>query len=124
MKGFGLELRRTAGINAKSLYADVDRVLRAAGISAESVGGGMQQQTVAHALQVMMSNNGSYGSQHFSVCTVKNCAELCGIVIPGERMRVYNSVHCMDWKDMLPDFRAALCAMVLDDFRSVLTAEP
>jgi hypothetical protein len=122
MKAFGLELRRTAGISALSLYKDVDRVLRKSGVQEEHVGAAMQQQTVAHALQKMMTPGEGYSSGYLSVCVIKECAQLCGIVIPAERMRVYNPLHCMRWNEMLPDFRATICAMILDDFRSVLTA--
>jgi hypothetical protein len=86
------------------------------------VGPRVQQQSVAHALHHMMSNKG-YGGSHFSVCTVEKCARLCGVVIPGDRLRVYNSAHGIDWSDMTPEFRQMLCAMVLDDFREVLMAD-
>lgn len=121
MKAFGLELRKTSGINARSLYADVNRVLSESGIADGGVSAALQQQTVAHSLQKMMNPDG--GSGYFNVCVVKSCASLCGIVIPRSRAEVYSSIHCMNWNEMLPDFRATIYAMLLDDFRAVLTAE-
>jgi hypothetical protein len=118
MKAFGLELRKNTGIGARSLFADVDRVLSASGVTADCVGGKVQQQSVAHALQNMMQVE-----RHFDVCCVRHCATLCGVCINAQRMAVYQSQHCVHWNNMLPDFRATLCAMVLDDFRHVLTAE-
>lgn len=116
MKAFGIELRRIG--NVRSLYDDVDRVLKNSGVTVhDGVGGLMQQQTVAHALQKMMRTD-----NHFSVCCVNECAKLCGIRIPAERMAVYSSIHCMNWNEMLPEYRTTICAMVLDDFREVLTA--
>lgn len=118
MKAFGLELRKTTGVGARSLFADVDKVLVMAGVTRDSVGPSMQQQAVAHSLQHMMRVK-----SYMCVCTIRNCAELCGIRISAERMSVYGSQHCVDWSTMLPEFRATLCAMILDDFREVLTAE-
>lgn len=118
MKGFGLELRKTTGVSAKSLFADVDRILAASGVTPGSVGGKVQQQAVAHSLQNMMKPD-----KYFDVCTVRNCANVCGVVVSRERMDVYSSQHCIHWNEMLPDFRATLCAMILDDFREVLTAD-
>jgi hypothetical protein len=30
------------------------------------------------------------------------------------------AAHCIEWSEMLPDYRQMLVAMVLDDFRTVL----
>lgn len=117
MKAFGLELRRLGSV--QGLYHDVDRVLQESGITADRVGGVVQQNTVAHALQKMLRQD-----NHFSVCAVNECAKLCGIVIPRERALVYSACHCMNWADMTPEYRQQVCAMVLDDFRVVLTASP
>lgn len=123
LKTFGIEIRRIGNVDA--LYDDVDSVLRAAGIADPGgVSAQVQRNAVVHALHVMMSNNGAFNSKHFSVCTVRACAEACGVVISQERMAIYSTAHCMDWSAMLPEFRQQLCAMVLDDFRGVITAQP
>jgi len=114
MKAFGLELRRPG--NVAGLYKDVDRVLANAGIIRDGVGGHVQQQTVAHVLQNMITKK-----HYFDVCAVKECAELCQVIINAERMLVYRSIHCMDWDQMMPEYRQTIVAMLLDDFRTVLT---
>lgn len=116
MKAFGLELRRTGSVS--KLWSDVDRVLENAGVTCESVGGLVQQQTVAHSLQKMLASD-----SFFSVCTIDSCAKLVGLVIPAERQRVYQACHCVHWNEMTQEYRQVICAMVLDDFRHVLTAE-
>jgi len=113
---FGLELRRIG--NVDNLYADVDRTLNACNVSPNSVSMKAQIQTVAHALQQMFKVN-----KHFSVCTIRNCASLCQICVSKERMDLYSSIHCMDWNEMLPEYRNMVVAMVLDDFRAVLNPQ-
>lgn len=109
----GIELRKKN--NVQHLYADVDLILKQNNVGRQSVGLSVQQQTVAHALQRMMSVD-----RHFSVCTIDNCSKLCQICIPIERQRVYDAAHCVNWNEMLPEYRTLLTAMILDDFRSIL----
>ena len=106
MKAFGLEIRRAGGM--ANLYKDVDAVLAAADPATT------QRHAVAHALQKMLEPG-----DHFSVCTVDTCASLCGVCVPRERRLIYQAAHCMSWRDMLPEYRSLLAAMVLDDFRAV-----
>lgn len=116
LKRFGFELRRTR--NVRDLYADVDRVLGEMGMVGDEVGDKVKQATVAHALQDMISKK-----NWFDVTTVNNLAELTHTRIAADRIAVYRSIHCMDWNAMLPEYRQTICAMLLDDFRHVLTAE-
>jgi hypothetical protein len=58
---------------------------------------------------------------YFNVCTIQDCAKVGQVCIAKERMNVYSAIHCMNWYDMLPDYRQMIVAMVLDDFRGVLT---
>lgn len=115
---FGLELRKKNSVNIKSLYNDVDKVLRAYNIPQGSVSQETQISTVAHALQKMISTQ-----NYFDVCTIERCAKICQIVIPVERQRVYSAIHCMHWSEMTEDYRKSIVAMVLDDFRTVLNPE-
>ena len=110
MQVFGLELRRSG--NIQNLYKDVDIVLKNFDINA------VKQGAIAHALQKMLSTQ-----NHFSICTIKNCMEMAQISIANERIAIYQSQHCMDWGEMLPEFRQILIAMVLEDFRSVLAPD-
>ena len=80
-----------------------------------SVNSQVQSATIAHSLQRMLKTE-----RYFDVCTVRNCASVAQISIPAERMAIYQSIHCMSWSEMLPDYRQAIVAMVLDDFRSIL----
>ncbi len=115
VKAFGIEIRRVGDMNG--LYEEVDAVLAKMGISAFSVGKEMQKQTVAHALQNMIKVD-----KWFDVCCINACIDVCQIAVPMERMRVYQANHCVHWNEMLPEYRTALIAMVLDDFRSILNA--
>lgn len=116
LQKLGFEIRKIG--NVKSLYRDVDAVLSSAGITQGNVTSDIQRDTTAHALQKMIS-----GQEYFSVCTVDKLAKISGIIIPKERQNIYNAAHCMDWSEMVPDYRQKLVAMVLDDFRSVLNPE-
>ncbi len=109
----GLEIRKIG--NLSNLYNDVDLILKNYSVPTNGISVGIQAATVAHSLQKMLKVE-----SHFSVCTIKNCSELCQVCIAKERMQVYQSIHCMNWNDMLPDYRQMIVAMVLDDFRSVL----
>lgn len=110
---FGLEIRRKG--NIANLYSDVDTVLARAGVMKGQVPAHIQASSVAHALQKMLAGN------YFDICTVNKCAEVVGLHIPSERKRVYDAQHCVHWSDMLPEFREVVVAMLLDDFREVLT---
>ena len=109
----GLEIRKIG--NVQNLYSDVDMVLRNANVPSQGINLTVQQQTVAHSLQKMLNTE-----RHCDVCTIRTCAELCQICISSERMKVYSAMHCVNWSDMLADFRQLLIAMILDDFRCVL----
>lgn len=112
---FGLELRRKNNIT--NLFSDVKDVLKKAGIEGGVVPAHFQSASVAHSLQNMLNGN------YFDICTVNNCAEMIGLVIPKERLNVYQTQHCVHWSEMLPEYRQALVAMVLDDFSSILNPE-
>lgn len=113
MQRFGIEIRKAG--STKGLYEDIDRVLGKFKIPSQGVTDDVQSQSVAHSLQKMLQVD-----QHFSVCTIKSCADVVQICIPKERMNIYQAIHCVHWNEMLPDYRQIICAMVLDDFRSVL----
>lgn len=113
MKAFGIEIRKANSLSG--LYADVDRVLSAAGIQSGLVTSEMQTQTVAHALQKMIATN-----RYFDICTIDRCIDISRIVVSKERYEVYRACHCMDYSEMMPEFRQNLLAMVMDDFRPIL----
>lgn len=110
----GFEIRKIGSLD--NLYQDVDRVLSNFRVDNGQINISVQVNAVAHSLQKMISSQ-----NYFDVCTIRNCAELCGLVIPADRMKVYQTQHCIHWSEMTTDFRQLLVAMVLDDFRSVLT---
>jgi hypothetical protein len=111
LKKLGIEIRKIG--DPKAFYRDVDSVLVAGGIKSGDVTKDIQVNAAAHSLQKMF--NGS----HFSVCTINSCKGMCGIVIQQERMNVYDAIHCVNWSDMLPEFRQQIIALVMDDFRPV-----
>lgn len=113
MKAFGIEIRKVGDV--KGLFKEVDIVLSKAGITSSGITSDLQSQTVAHALQKMIKVG-----KWFDVCTINNCAEACNIHIPAERVKIYRAIHCIDWNEMLPDYRQTIIAMVLDDFRGIL----
>jgi len=113
MESFGLELRTRGTV--KSLFNDIDAVLGKNGINTGEVNQSSQIAAVAHSLQKMLQVD-----EWFDIITVKDCASLCQICISIERMRLYRTQHCIRWSEMTIDWRQALVAMVLDDFRAVL----
>lgn len=112
----GLEIRKLGNLN--NLYKDVDMVLSNYNVPVNGINATIQAATVAHSLQKMLQTQ-----NYFDICCVRNCAELCQICIDKERMKVYQSIHCINWNEMLPDYRQMIVAMVLDDFRSVLNPQ-
>jgi hypothetical protein len=109
----GLEIRKIG--NLDNLYRDVDLVLSKYQIKSGEINANVQVNAVAHSLQKMFKTE-----NYFSVCCIRDCASLCQINISAERMRVYQTQHCVSWSEMTDDFRQMLVAMVLDDFRCVL----
>lgn len=112
-KGFGLEIRKVGDLG--NLYRDVDAVLQAKGLKDATVNMTVQAQTAAHALNKMLQPD-----KYLDVCTIKECAKICSLTIPAERMDIYQAAHCIHWNAMLTDYKTTLFAMILDDFRSVL----
>lgn len=112
---FGIELRRKG--NVTNLYADIGLVLEKAGVRGNNVSSEVQSASVAHSLQRMLNSN------YFDVCTIRNCAELTGLIIPKERFNVYQTQHCVYYNEMLPEYKQILLAMVLDDFKDVLNPQ-
>ena len=110
MQIFGLEIRKAGDIN--TLYENVDSVLSKINMD------DMKKLSVAHALQKMLSTE-----RHFNICAIRDCAKVTQTIIDDERMRIYQTQHCINWNEMLPEFRQNLVAMVLDDFRHVLRAK-
>ncbi len=112
----GIELRRIG--NTESLFKEVDLVLSKYDLLNSQTSKTIQVQTVAHALQKMFKTD-----NHFSVCAIRSCIDVAQIHISEERMSIYSSIHCMNWSEMLPDYRQMITAMILDDFKSVLTEQ-
>jgi len=112
----GLEIRKLGSLH--NLYKDVDMVLSNYKVPANGINRTIQAAATAHSLQKMLKTE-----SHFSVCCITDCAKLCQICIDSERMIVYNSIHCVHWNEMLPDFRQMIVAMVLDDFRGILNPQ-
>lgn len=108
----------TVASQRKNLFANVDSVLSAQGMGAgqQYVPQTIQQMAAIHALRKMLNEE-----KHFSVCTITDLEKVCQGHVASHRKALYNSVHCIAWADMEPDFRQTLVAMVLDDFRHILT---
>lgn len=113
LQKLGLEIRKVG--STSNLYRDVDLILQNHHVPSGGVSSNVQVASVAHSLQRMLNTKSS-----FDVCCIRDCAEICQIVIPADRLAVYRSIHCMNWSEMLPDFRQMITAMVLDDFRQIL----
>lgn len=113
LQTFGIEIRKIR--DTTDLYADVDLVLANNSIPKGGVSKEVQSQAIAHAIQEMIKPD-----KFFSICTISECVAICGICISGERLAVYHACHCIHWRDMLPDFRQSIIAMLLDDFREIL----
>lgn len=107
MQVFGLEIRKANSIQL--LYENVDKVL------AENNINDIKRMAIAHSLQKMLDSQ-----KYFDVCTIKHCVDVLQVPIDAERIKIYQTQHCIYWSEMLPEFRQMLIAMVLDDFREVL----
>ena len=105
MSAFGFEIRRVGDV--QSLYKEIDLVL--------SKDINISKMTVAHMITKMFKPD-----KYLDLCNIKAAAQLCGIVIPEERLLIYHTMHCTNWNEMLPEYRHALMAMIMDDFRPVL----
>lgn len=116
LQKFGIEIRQIG--NSKHLYQEIDMVLKKSGLNSGEVNTEVQTQALAHSLNKMLK-----ADTFFDVCTIDKCSKMCGVCIPGDRYDLYRSIHCVHWRDMLPDFRQTVVAMVLDDFRSILNPE-
>lgn len=116
LKKLGIEIRKIG--DSKAFYRDVDSVLAAGGIKTGEITFDIQASAAAHSLQKMFT------SSYFDVCTIRNCSDLCGIIISKERMLVYQTQHCIHWNEMLPEFRQQIMAMVMDDFRPIFGEIP
>jgi hypothetical protein len=113
LQAFGFELRRSNDL--KSIYEDVDRILQKNDTEFKIVPNDVKFMAVAHSLNRMMKVE-----NHFSICAIKESAIIAQIIIPKERMQIYEPLHCMHWNEMLPEFRTKVIAMILDDFRPIL----
>ena len=118
MRAFGLELRKVKHLRTQELYKDVDKVLDRYKIPANGVSQQVQEHAIGHALHKMLSVKSS-----FDVCCIRDCSDIAQIVISSERLKVYSSIHCMNWSDMTEEFRVMIVSMVLDDFRSILSPQ-
>lgn len=107
----GLEIIRKG--SSVDLFKHVDRVL--AGTEPGGLPNGMDRGAVAHSLQRMVK-----ADHWLDVCTIRDCEKFISRPISAERMQVYKTTHCVHWRDMEPDFRQKLIAMILDDFREIL----
>ena len=105
---FGLELRKFG--NKASFYKEVDAILN----NSKNI----INQTVAHALQKMLSTDGA-----IYVNDLKNLADMSNIHIDKTKMQIYSAIHCQKWNEMIPEYRQTIMAMILDDFRSILYPE-
>lgn len=113
---FGLELRKKGQLS--NIYRDVDSILKSNNIPSGGITKDLVREGVGHSLFKMLKSD-----NYFSICTVDSCIKVSGIIIQRERYNFYHSQHCVHWNEMLPEFREKFIAMLLDDFRSVLTYE-
>ena len=109
------ELRLVNPKDPKFILESIDKFLAEKNITQGRVTYDVAKQTAAYVLQKMLT------SRHFSVCAIRECAEVLKLRISSERMRVYNAIHCVNYGDMEDDYRQTLIAMVIDDFRELLT---
>jgi len=111
---FGIEIRKKGQLS--NIYRDVDEILKKNNIQNKSINRLVIKNGVAHALQHMICVQ-----NYFSVCTINECVKLSQVSPSYERLALYQTQHCVHWNEMLPEFKEQLIAMVLDDFREVIT---
>ena len=117
MQLFGIEIRKA---NNLALLSHVDKVLQKFEVTKENIGDKARVTGALQALQSMMKS-ASEGCGRFDICSIREAAELCNICISNDRVNFYRIHHCIQWSKMTKDNRELLMAMVLDDFREVLT---
>lgn len=71
-------------------------------------GDAVRQQIVITALENMFK--GAY----FSICTVKQCADITGSIIDENTLNLLTPLHCVHWSQMPKDLRQAVYKMVID----------
>ena len=108
------DLNFTKDEEVKFLYDHVDDLLVKFMISKNNVTPQIKIDGVLNALRNLCKRG------FFDIGVVKDCAELLKINIPETRLLLYRTQHCIHWKDMEPQFKDALIAMILDDFRDAL----
>lgn len=73
---------------------------------------------------VVINLNNLFNKKYFDNIIIMNIADLCNINIEPTRQKLYVAMHCTNWATMTAQFRNILIAMVLDDFKSVLSYCP
>jgi len=68
-------------------------------------------ESVRLALQKMVKGS------CFSICTVRTCLQVAGIVPPTDDLKALEPLHCVDWSDMTPEMRAEVMGRTLALFQ-------
>lgn len=111
---FGLEIRKKGQLS--NIYSDVNTILKKHNIPEKSITHSLIRDGVAHSLHRMLK------SDHWlDITVIDACVKISGIHITSERHLLYRAQHCVNWNEMLKDFREQIIAMILDDFKEVLT---
>lgn len=97
--------------NLTTLYSKVDEVLERNGITDLTVPDRIKAEASWLAVRKMFRGN------HFSICTLRDVCELHNIHLPYEREKFYETLHCISFGEMNPDFQEKLTAMLFDDLR-------
>lgn len=115
MNLLGLEIRRSPVKSLNALYADVDLILNQYQIPKRGINEDLAAEAIATRLQKLLKND-----RYFCICTYDDLSKLGELHVDCQRRKFYSALHCVDYSEMLPEFKMKLFAMILDDFREIL----
>jgi hypothetical protein len=54
---------------------------------------------------------------HFSICNLDRLADMNGVTFSSEHHDFFQTLHCVDWKNIHPDTKEYMFALITDYFR-------
>ena len=54
---------------------------------------------------------------HFSICNLTELAKMNGVTFSSEHYDFFHSLHCVDWKNIHPETKEYMFALIADYFR-------
>lgn len=103
-----------ASADVSKLLAHADAVLDKYG-DRHTVPEKIRGQATLSSMKDFLSMDGYRSS--FSSCKIRELAKLNDVNISSEHWDLFSTLHCVDWKDIHPDTREYVTALLFDYFR-------